>query len=115
MSSEGFDCKGRRQTLRANDCLPAWCWQVARYGRLRDAETEHQKLAMDPWRTPEKILTGHPCDQMVDLSGNPWTLTWPVTSDLAIDIPKSWTSHYGASARLFPAGTPMGKTRPFRA
>jgi hypothetical protein len=62
-------------------CWPsAWCGQVARYGGLGDAETEHEKLAMDPWSTPEKILTGHPREQTADLAGNPWTPSSPVTA-----------------------------------
>jgi hypothetical protein len=51
----------------------AWRRQVARHGGLGDTEPEHEKLAVDPWSTPEKILTGHPCDQTADLTGNPWT------------------------------------------
>ena len=43
---------------------------VARHGGLGDAETEHQKFTMDPRRTPEKVLTGHPYDQMVNFTGN---------------------------------------------
>jgi len=35
---------------------------------------------MDPRRTPEKVLTGHPCDQMADLTGNPGTPTSPATT-----------------------------------
>ena len=62
-------------------CWPsAWCWQVARHGGLGDAEPEHEKFAMDPWRTPEKILTGHPCDQITDLSGNLGAPTSPATA-----------------------------------
>ena len=57
----------------------ASCRQVARHGGLGDAETEHQKLTMDPWRTPEKVLTGHPYDQMADLTGNPGAPTAPAT------------------------------------
>jgi hypothetical protein len=34
--------------------------QVARHGGLGDAEPEHEKFAVDPWSTPEKILKGHP-------------------------------------------------------
>ena len=61
-------------------CWPsAWCGQVARYGGLGDAETEHDKLAMNPWSTPEKILPGHPRDQTADFAGNPWTPSSPVT------------------------------------
>jgi hypothetical protein len=37
-----------------------WWWQIARHGGLGHAEAEHAKLAMDPWRTPEKVFTGHP-------------------------------------------------------
>ena len=59
----------------------AWCGQrVTRYGGLGDAEPEHEQLAMDPWRTPEKVLTGHPRHQMADLTGDPRTPTSPVTT-----------------------------------
>src|SRR5271167_4853586 len=34
---------------------------------------------MDPWRTPEKVFTGHLYDQMADLTGDPRTPTSPVT------------------------------------
>ena len=62
-------------------CWPsAWCWQVARYGGLGDAEPEHEKFTMDPWRAPEKVLAGHLCDQMADLTGDPRTPTSPVTT-----------------------------------
>ena len=44
-------------------CRPsAWRRQVTRYGGLGDCKPEHEKLAMDPWRTPEKVVTGHPYD-----------------------------------------------------
>ncbi len=52
-------------------CWPsAWCRQVTRYGGLGDAEPEHKKFTMDPWRTPEKVLANHPCNQMADLTGD---------------------------------------------
>ena len=54
--------------------------QVARNCGLGDAEPEHEKLAVDPWSTPEKILTGHLCDQTADLTGNLWTATSPATT-----------------------------------
>ena len=57
----------------------AWCWQVARYGGLGHCEPEHEKLGMDPWRT-QKVLTGHLCDQMADLTGNLGALTSPATT-----------------------------------
>jgi len=47
---------------------------------LGDAEAEYAKLAMDPRRTPEKVLTGHPCDQIADLTGNPGTSTSPAAT-----------------------------------
>jgi hypothetical protein len=58
----------------------AWCGQITRYGGLGDPETEHEKLAMNPWSTPEKILTGHPRDQTADLAGNLWMPSSPVTA-----------------------------------
>jgi hypothetical protein len=46
-------------------CWPsAWCWRVARYGCLGDAEPDHEKFTMDPWRAPGKVLMGYPCNQM---------------------------------------------------
>jgi hypothetical protein len=50
-------------------------------GDLAYAETEHQKLTMDPRRTPEKVLTGHLCDQMADFTGNPRAPTAPATPE----------------------------------
>ena len=35
---------------------------------------------MDPRGTPEKVLTGHPCDQIADLIGNPGTSTSPAAT-----------------------------------
>src|SRR5258708_3867960 len=35
---------------------------------------------MDPRRTPEKVLTGHPCDQIADFTGNPGTSTSPAAT-----------------------------------
>jgi hypothetical protein len=34
---------------------PAWCKQVARYRGLRNAETEHEKLAVNPGSTQRKF------------------------------------------------------------
>jgi hypothetical protein len=53
---------------------------VARHGGLGDAETQHQKFTMDPRRTPEKVLTGHPYDQMTDFAGNPRAPAAPATA-----------------------------------
>ena len=44
----------------------AWCWQVARYGGLGDAEPEHEKFTMDPWRAPEWVGTVHLPDQITN-------------------------------------------------
>jgi hypothetical protein len=35
-----------------------WYGQITRYGGLGEAETEHEKLAMNPVEHPEKILAG---------------------------------------------------------
>src|SRR5882724_2332644 len=35
---------------------------------------------MDPRGTPEKVLTGHPCDQVADLIGNPGSSTSPTAT-----------------------------------
>ena len=69
---------------------PACVWRIAdfcgksviRYthGGLGNAETEHQKFTMDPRCTPEKVLTGHPYDQMTDFAGNPRTPAAPATA-----------------------------------
>ena len=54
--------------------------QVERHGGLGDAETEHQKLTMDPRRTPKEVLAGHLCDQLADFTGNPGSPAAPATS-----------------------------------
>jgi hypothetical protein len=53
---------------------------IARHGSLGDAEIEHRKLAMDPRRTPEKVLTGHLYDQVADFLGNPRASAAPATT-----------------------------------
>ena len=58
----------------------AWCRQIARDGGLGNCVPEHEKLTMDPWSTPEKVLTGHSCDQNTDLTGNPRTSTSPAAT-----------------------------------
>jgi hypothetical protein len=58
---------------------PASCRHVARHGGLGDAETEHQMFTMDPRRTPQKVLAGHPYDQMSDFAGNPRAPAAPAT------------------------------------
>ena len=41
---------------------------------------------MDPWRTPEKVLTGHLCDQMAEVTGDPRAPTSPATRDQYLQI-----------------------------
>ena len=75
-----------RHGLIAKESPPRWSrpsasrGHVARHGGLGDAETEHQKFTMDPRRTPEKVVTGHPYDQMADFPGNPRAPTAPATT-----------------------------------
>src|SRR5713226_9247929 len=75
-----------RASLIAQEASPrlgwpsAWCMHITRDGGLGDAETEHQKLTMDPWRTPDKVLTGHPGNQTANPTGNPWAPTSPATT-----------------------------------
>jgi len=79
---------------------------VARHGGLGDAETHHQKFTMDPRRTPEKVLTGHPYDQN---DGLRWKSSGARrASDPVLDIAKALTSRHGASARLSRAGRQSG-------
>ena len=80
----------------------ASCRHVARHGGLGDAETEHQKFTMDPRRIPQKVLTGHSCDQTSDFAGNPRAPAAPATP--VLDIAKALTSRHGASARLSRTG-----------
>jgi hypothetical protein len=48
--------------------------------QARNVEPEHDKFTMDPWRALEKILPGHSCDQLADLTGDPRTPTSPATT-----------------------------------
>jgi hypothetical protein len=40
--------------------------QVPRDGALGYVEAEHEQLAVDPWRSPDRILRHHPADQVAD-------------------------------------------------
>ena len=40
--------------------------------RLGDFEPQHQQFAMDPGRTPERILFAHPSDEIAQLAIDPW-------------------------------------------
>ena len=57
----------------------AWCRQVTRDGGLGNGEPEHEKLTVDPGRTPEKVLPAHLADQIAHLAGDPRTPTSPAT------------------------------------
>lgn len=35
---------------------------------LRDAETEHEKLTVYPWRTPQEVVTRHPSNQLANFT-----------------------------------------------
>ena len=56
------------------------CRQIAGYRRLGDVKAEHQQLAVDPRRTPGKVLARHLHDQLADFAGNPGTPAPPVTT-----------------------------------
>ena len=43
---------------------------VPRYGSLRNRQSQLEKLAMDPWSAPSKILTSHTGDQLTDFRGD---------------------------------------------
>ena len=58
----------------------AWRRQVARYRGLGDPEAEHEKLAVDAGRSPEKSLAGHLCNQKAYLPGGPGTPASTATS-----------------------------------
>jgi hypothetical protein len=54
--------------------------QIAGYRRLGDPKTELQQLAVDPRRTPRKVVAGHLHNQCADFTGNPGTLAPPATT-----------------------------------
>ena len=56
-----------------------WCRQIARDGGLGNRVPEHEKLTVDSWRTPEKVLQGHLSYQIAPLTGDPRTPTSPAT------------------------------------
>jgi hypothetical protein len=57
----------------------AWCRQITRDGGLGNGVPQHEKLTVDPWSTPEKVLPGHLSDQIAHLTGDPRTPTSPTT------------------------------------
>jgi hypothetical protein len=82
------------------------CRKVARYGRLGHCETEHQKLAMDPWRTPKEVLALPSVQSGRGLREKPWAAR--LADDHVTDIAKMRTSRHGASEEPSPAGRSIG-------
>ena len=74
-----------RASLIAQEAPPrlgwpsAWCRQITRDGGLGNGEPQHEKLTVDPRRTPEKVLPAHLSDQIAQLTGDPRTPTSPAT------------------------------------
>src|SRR6266852_7561086 len=66
-----------RASLIAQEAPPrlgwpsAWCRQITRDGGLGNGVSEHEKLTVDPWHAPEKVLPGHLSDQIAHLAGRP--------------------------------------------
>src|SRR5271167_3070246 len=60
--------------LIAQECPPALRTrsfgpdQVTSNGRFADVDSEHEQLAMDFWRSPERVLATHPADQFTDFA-----------------------------------------------
>ena len=44
--------------------------QVFRHGRLGNVEAELQRLPMEPWSAPQRVLAGHPSDEVSDFPRN---------------------------------------------
>jgi hypothetical protein len=94
---------GQRTGLIAQEAPPrlgwpsGWCRQIARDGGLGNRVPEHEKLTVDSWRTPEKVLPGHLSYQIAHLTGDPADAH--LASDPMTDIARTLTSRYGASAR----------------
>ena len=59
--------------------LSARCRQITRDGGLGNGVSKHEKLTVDPRRTPEKVLPAHLSDQIAQLTGDPRTPTSPAT------------------------------------
>jgi hypothetical protein len=92
-----------RASLIAQEAPPrlgwpsAWCRQITRDGGLGNGVSEHEKLTVNPWHAPEKVLPGHLSDQIAHLAGRPADAY--LASDPMIDIARALTSRYGASVR----------------
>ena len=92
-----------RASLIAQEAPPrlgwpsAWCRQITRDGGLGNGVSEHEKLTVDPWHAPEKVLPGHLSDQIAHLAGRPADAY--LASHPMIDIARALTSRYGASVR----------------
>ena len=51
---------------------------VLRDGRLRDREAQFQQFTMDTWRTPERVFSTHPMDEIPQFAINLWPAA-PIT------------------------------------
>src|SRR2546428_2829394 len=62
VTQEGAPSLGRRSTLLDH---------VLRDAGLSDLEAELEQLAMDAWRSPQRIFRAHPPDQRTQVRGDP--------------------------------------------
>jgi hypothetical protein len=70
--------------------------QVPRDGALGHVEAEHDQLAVDPWRSPGRILRHNPADQVADAP----VYRWPPRSP----VPTREPCPVEPEARSMPAG-----------
>jgi hypothetical protein len=69
--------------LVAQECLPALRTRssgtdhISSNGRFSDVDSEHEQLAMDFWRSPERVLAAHPADQFTDFAVDPGVFPTP--------------------------------------
>ena len=42
-------------------------------GRLGDVDAEHLQFAVNPWRTPANVISGHRPDKFAHIGGDGWT------------------------------------------
>src|SRR6516225_4564136 len=51
--------------------LPSLC-HVFCYGRLADIDAELEQLAVDPWRSPQRVGNAHLANELTNVHGRLW-------------------------------------------
>src|SRR6516225_1801382 len=99
----------------AKEGLPALRWwppslcHVFCNGRLADNDAQLEQLAVNPWRSPQRVGNAHLANELADVHGRPWPAaarpsTLPASTTRR---PADQTCLHSTTPRTFVPGMPL--------